>query len=148
MLTTVNEYCKQRGVSRQYVYEYVRKGKFILHELPLFAHCEGQYIEVGTHKVLEIPLQYTSHYKFIKDDAAFIQVLTENPILEQYYCSILNEKNEDKRFELQKSFAHFAASLAQSDKAALENAKVIFNHNLLQHMQNISAELELILEGS
>jgi hypothetical protein len=25
---------------------------------------------------------------------------------------------------------------------------VIFNHNLLQHMQNMSAELELILEGS
>ena len=29
-ITTVSEYCKKRGVSRQFVYEYIRKGKFEL----------------------------------------------------------------------------------------------------------------------
>ena len=52
-LQTVTEYCKDKNVSKQFVYEYIKKGKFELIELPLFVEFEGERIEVGTKKFLK-----------------------------------------------------------------------------------------------
>lgn len=53
MITTVAAYCKERGVSRQFVYEYIKKGKFKLYETPKYIKVRDKYIEVGKEKVLE-----------------------------------------------------------------------------------------------
>jgi hypothetical protein len=55
MLVTIKDYCSQRTVSRQFVYEYIRKGKFEVVELPLFVRFEGKEIEVGKQKFLKDP---------------------------------------------------------------------------------------------
>lgn len=52
-LQTVTEYCKEKNVSKQFVYEYIRKGKFELIELPLFVELNGEKIQVGSKKFLK-----------------------------------------------------------------------------------------------
>jgi predicted DNA-binding protein YlxM (UPF0122 family) len=53
-LITVTEYAKQRQVSKQFVYEYIKKGKLELIELPLFVEYEGAKQMVGTKKFVTI----------------------------------------------------------------------------------------------
>ncbi len=57
-LTTVKEYCALRGVSRQFVNDYVKKGKFQLVELPTFVNFDGGVVEIGKQKFLQVPEQY------------------------------------------------------------------------------------------
>lgn len=52
-LLTVTEYCQKRKVSKQFVYEYIRKGKLFLLELPIFVEYEGKKHEVGTKKFVK-----------------------------------------------------------------------------------------------
>lgn len=51
---TVQDYAAQRGVSKQFVYEYIKKGKLELIEVPLFFEYEGVRHEAGTKKMLKI----------------------------------------------------------------------------------------------
>lgn len=51
-LLTIGEYSKKRKVSRQFIYEYIRKGKFEVVELPLFVEYNGIKINKGTKKFL------------------------------------------------------------------------------------------------
>jgi hypothetical protein len=62
-LTTVKDYCIDRGVSRQFVYEYIRKGKFEKIELPIFVEFEGHKVAVGKQKFLKVPPQYAAEKK-------------------------------------------------------------------------------------
>ena len=62
-LTTIKDYCTHRGVSRQFVYEYIKKGKFELLELPIFVNFDGSQIEVGKQKFLKVPPQYAAEKK-------------------------------------------------------------------------------------
>jgi hypothetical protein len=55
-LVTIKDYCAQKEVSRQFVYEYIRKGKFEVLELPIFVNFEGHVLEVGTQKFLKNPM--------------------------------------------------------------------------------------------
>jgi hypothetical protein len=55
MITTIADYAKNRGVTRQFIYEYVQKGKFRHFELPIFIELDGKRIEVGSKKFLEVP---------------------------------------------------------------------------------------------
>jgi hypothetical protein len=49
---TVKDYCDARKVSRQYVYQEIKKGKFKTIELPVFTEYQGKRIEVGHQKFL------------------------------------------------------------------------------------------------
>jgi hypothetical protein len=51
---TVQDYAAQRGVSKQFVYEYIKKGKLELVEVPLFFEYEGKRHEAGSKKMLKI----------------------------------------------------------------------------------------------
>ncbi len=62
-LTTVKDYCNQQNVSRQFVNDYVKKGKFQVLELPTFVELDGEKIEIGKQKFLKIPSQYVSQKK-------------------------------------------------------------------------------------
>ena len=62
-LTTVKEYCTERGVSRQFVYEYINKGKFEVLNLPVFIEYDGVRQSIGTKKFLKVPPQYAAEKK-------------------------------------------------------------------------------------
>jgi hypothetical protein len=51
-VVTVKDYCDARKVSRQYVYQEIKKGKFKTIELPIFTEYQGKRIEVGHQKFL------------------------------------------------------------------------------------------------
>ena len=55
-LITVKDYCAQKDVSRQFVYEYIKKGKFEVVELPIFVRFQGHELEVGKQKFLKDPM--------------------------------------------------------------------------------------------
>lgn len=59
VLTTVTQYCKDRNVTKQFVYEYIKKKKFQVLELPIFIIIDGKNVEVGTKKFLQVPPQYS-----------------------------------------------------------------------------------------
>ena len=95
-LTTVKDYCTQRGVSRQFVYEYIKKGKFELLDLPIFVELEGIQIAVGKKKFLKVPPQYAAEKKpywsgDLSDD--------------DYAASMAIDATTDE--ELQKHLAHY-----------------------------------------
>ncbi len=62
-LTTVKDYCAQQNVSRQFVNDYVKKGKFQFLELSTFVELDGEKIEIGKQKFLKIPSQYAIQKK-------------------------------------------------------------------------------------
>jgi hypothetical protein len=55
MLTTIKEYCTVRGVSRQFVYKYIKLGKFQLMTLPIYTELDGLKINIGTENFLKVP---------------------------------------------------------------------------------------------
>lgn len=50
MLMTIKQYCETRGVTKQYVGEYIKKGRIPAVELPVFAEYEGERVEIGQQK--------------------------------------------------------------------------------------------------
>ncbi len=48
----IKDYCNARKVSRQYVYQEIKKGKFKTVELPVFTEYNGKKINVGIQKFL------------------------------------------------------------------------------------------------
>lgn len=55
MLTTIKEYCTVRGVSRQFVYKYIKLGKFQLVNLPIYTELDGLRINIGSENFLKVP---------------------------------------------------------------------------------------------
>lgn len=49
---SVKDYCEKRKVSRQYVYQEIKKGKFKTIDLPVFVEYLGKKIKVGEQKFL------------------------------------------------------------------------------------------------
>ena len=57
-LITISDYCQQRQVKSQFVYEYIRKGKFEVVEMPVFAEWQGKKFSAGVQKFLKISDAY------------------------------------------------------------------------------------------
>ncbi len=51
-VVTVKDFCKQQKVSRQYVNQEIKSGKFKTIELPIFTEYKGKKVAVGTQKFL------------------------------------------------------------------------------------------------
>jgi hypothetical protein len=51
-IVTIKAYCDARKVSRQYVYQEIKSGKFKTVVLPIYADHNGKKIEVGSQKFL------------------------------------------------------------------------------------------------
>lgn len=49
---SIKDYCDKRKVSRQYVYQEIKKGKFKTVDLPVFTEYQGKKIEVGQQRFL------------------------------------------------------------------------------------------------
>lgn len=95
-LTTVKDYCTHRGVSRQFVYEYIKKGKFEMLELPVFVELEGIKIGVGKQKFLKVPPQYLAEKK----------PYWSGDVSDSDYAHAMSKDATDD-WELQKHLAHY-----------------------------------------
>ncbi len=106
-LTTVKDYCLERGVSRQFVHEYVRKGKFTIIELPYFVELNGKKHNIGKQKFLEIPDNFSVEQKpywsgDISDNDYAEQLAsdaTEDFELRKFLTQLLKIEDEDTRFK-------------------------------------------------
>ena len=151
MITTVKEYCKMRGVTRQFVYEYVRKGKFELKEMPAFVEFEGNKIVVGMEKVLIVPDTFmeksTDKLTFSKlDDAAFVQYLTDNQELQKFYSAYLNIKDKEARSTFKKDMYDNINSRNEPEKTMLKQALDEANIKLMQRMVSMSNDMKKVLK--
>ena len=99
MLTTISDYCQQRGVTKQFVYEYVRKKKFELIDLPVFAEVNGEKIVGGTQKFLRVPEAFEPELDFPSFDsaAAFVDYLTDYPELAERNKAYFQLTDADER---------------------------------------------------
>lgn len=108
-LTTVKDYCTQRGVSRQFVYEYIKKGKFELLTLPIFTEFNGERVSVGNQKFIKVPPQYLP----LEDDATYAKnvakQVTSDAVLQvdiERLFMIADETIADQfRLELEQKYA-------------------------------------------
>jgi hypothetical protein len=108
-LTTVKDYCTQRGVSRQFVYEYIRKGKFQLLTLPVFTEFNGIRVSVGNQKFINVPPQYLP----LEEDAQYAKSIAERVTSDSElrtdirHMFMLSDENEAVKFrrELEKKYA-------------------------------------------
>jgi hypothetical protein len=155
-LTTVKDYCTQRGVSRQFVYEYIRKGKFELLTLPVFTEFNGERVSVGKQKFINVPPQYFP----LEDDATYAETMAESATSDselqleiQAMFMIADEKEALKfRHKLEKKYAAphpkakaFASAQKKMHQAMLDEMADIEN-NLAQLEANVDRLSEAKLE--
>lgn len=120
-LTTIKEYCTLRGVSRQFVYEYIRKKKFTLLELPVFIEWEGTKKEIGKQKFLKVPPEYAVEKKrYWSGD------MSDN----EYNLSLVADATEDKELQthILKLFSLKSESAASAYKKDLFENLFPLNH--------------------
>lgn len=148
-LTTVKDYCVQRGVSRQFVYEYIRNGKFEVLTLPIFAEFNGERVSVGNQKFIKVPPQYLP----IEDDATYAKSVAERATSDtelrvkiQQLFNIFDETEANNfRSELEKKYAKphpkaklFAAAQEKIHQIMLNEMEAL-STNLAQLKTEISA---------
>jgi hypothetical protein len=144
MITTIPEYCKQRNVTRQFVYEYIKKGKFKHYDMPVFIESNGDKIMLGNQKVLEVPEEFApkpSDALPFTDDAMndrdyIVRQVTDNPILQDLYRELLFKIPEGDKFAAKAAFD--AAIESHPDRDALKVAVDEANIRLMQHMRKIT----------
>ena len=126
MITTVANYCKTRGVSRQFVYQYIKKGKFKLIEVPKFIKINEEMIEMGTEKVLDVPDSHLSTSALTSDFEKFININTKDKKLIEFYkkSSSIEDKKTKNQF-----IADFKNGLNDADKIKFEEANNDFLAN-------------------
>jgi hypothetical protein len=154
MLTTVANYCAERKVTRQFVYKYIREGKFKAVELPTFTRHNGQEIAIGVQKFIEIPEAFAE--KAINRQLLtlqpesdtdkldfFVNYMTDSPILEGYYRAILENPSERKALK-EKMYADIN-NRPEDERAVLLQQLDILNVRLLAYMKKLQTEMKEII---
>jgi hypothetical protein len=156
MLTTVATYCTERQVTRQFVYRYIREGKFKTVELPTFTRHNGQEIAVGVQKFLEIPDAFTEkaiNKKLLTEQTGtktarldfFVNYMTDSPLLEVHYQAILSEKDATVRQALKaKMYADIHAH-PEDERAFLLQQLDVLNLRLMTYMKTLRSEISDIM---
>jgi hypothetical protein len=145
MLISIADYCQQRGVTRQFVYQYIKKGTFKRVDLPLFVEMGGEKKQVGTHTCIEVPegLQPKLRYE---GPALKIEETTSHSALKQFYKEYFALPKAERESFRVKTFAHID-SQPPAEKAAFYEAIEQANAQMLQDMIVANQELEAILKG-
>ena len=147
MIATVADYCQQRGVTKQFVYDYVRKEKFQLIDLPVFTEVDGKRVSGGTQKFLSVPESFIPELDFPHFDsqAAFVDYLTDYPELAQkhkaYFALAASERPAFK--------AAMYADIAQRPEAerdAFHEAQSRLNDAMMAHMKGMQKHLKRTLK--
>ena len=147
-ITTVSEYCQKRGVSRQFIYEYVRKGKFELVELPIFVELDGQKFNIGNQKLLKVPDIFAPK---AQDNRVLVEVenqaenLTEHHILQGYYDQYLKLSDIQKRKELKQKLYADIESRPEDERKMLFAAIDEANIRLMQRMTAVNKEVQNVM---
>jgi hypothetical protein len=152
MITTIPDYCKQRNVTRQFVYEYIKKGKFKHYEMPVFVESNGDKIMLGNQKVLEVPEEFAPK----KSDAqpfvlptvdgpeSIINSITDDPVLSDMYRNLLSKESKaDKK--VARNALHVAIEL-HPDRDRLKIALDEANIRLMQHMVKMQAFMQDVVK--
>lgn len=146
MLTTIADYCQKRGVTRQFVYEYIKKGKFEVLELPVFAEYGGERIGVGVQKFIVVPdaLSPKPSDKNVElggSNAVFVAQLTQHKELQVFYTTYLSLPDAADRAAFKAQFYAALDLRAESERAALYAALDEANVKLLQYMSSLHKEM-------
>lgn len=156
MLTTVANYCSERQVTRQFVYRYIREGKFKTIELPTYTRHNGQEVAVGVQKFLEIPDTFAEKaitqklLKEIPDSQAnrldfFISYMTDSPIIQAHYRAMLEEKDPSVKKALHEKMYADINTRPETERAALQQQLDILNVRMMGYMKKLYAETQEIL---
>jgi hypothetical protein len=158
MLTTVANYCAERNVTRQFVYKYIREGKFKSVELPTFARHNGQEITVGVQKFIEIPDAFAEKVitrQLLKADPDasenrlefFVDYMTDSPILKAHYRAILETKGQDPSVQAalkEKMYADINGRPEHERTVLLQQLDVL-NVRLMTYMKKLQVEVKEII---
>jgi hypothetical protein len=156
MLTTVANYCTERQVTRQFVYRYIREGKFRTIELPTFTRHNGEEIKVGVQKFLEIPdafAEKTVSRKLLTEKPEssadrldfFAQYMTDSPLLEAYYRILLLEKDPSVRKTLKEKMYAEIDARPEEERAFLLQQLDVLNIRLMTYMKTLRSEVREIM---
>lgn len=145
MITTIPIYCKERGVTRQFVYAYIKSGKFKHFEMPVFIELNGDKITLGMQKVLEVPDEFAPKKSDLTPFTAdtlgnldeLLNRLTDEPELKSLYLQLLTSGDKQSaRLRLN------AAIDAHPDRDRLRVAEDEASIRLLQHMKQTNNYLQ------
>jgi hypothetical protein len=152
MITTIPDYCKKRNVTRQFVYEYIRKGKFKHFEMPTFIEINGDKIQIGMQKVLEVPDELAPKATdsnaltetTIGDLDDFLNRMTDMPELKELYRqAFMSSPNGDKKSAKAAFDAHIEA---HPDRDRFKSAMEEVNIRLIQDMKKLNVFMGDVLK--
>jgi hypothetical protein len=148
MLTTIADYCQQRGVTKQFVYEYVRKQKFELIELPVFAEINGQKISGGTQKFLSVPEAFEPELDFPTFDsaAAFVDYLTDYPELAERNKAYFQLTNKEEKAAFKATMYAELATRPEAERTAFMDAQARLAEATYNHMNEMQKRLKRVLK--
>jgi hypothetical protein len=144
MITTIPDYCKKRNVTRQFVYEYIKKGKFKHFEMPTFIEINGDKIQIGMQKVLEVPDEFAPKATdltsvseaTIGDLDDFLNRMTDMPELKELYRQAFTLSPDTDRKAAKAAFD--AQINAHPDRERLKSAMDEVNIRLIQDMKKLN----------
>lgn len=153
MLITIADYCAQRNVSKQFVYEYIRKGKLTVLDLPTFIEFKGEKVHLGMQKMLDVPEVLAPKAKDAKplppldselNMTIFIEGITDSPFLRDFYAQYLTATDANEKKSLKQKF-HSMLKNAENG-AALSAEFDEANLKIMQHMRKQGEQIKQILE--
>lgn len=156
MLTTVATYCTERQVTRQFVYRYIREGKFKTIELPTFTRHNGQEIKVGVQKFLEVPDAFTEKAltkKLLTQQTQssadrldfFVNYMTDSTLLEAHYRALLSEKDPAVRKSLKEKMYADIDRRPEEERTLLLQQLDVLNIRLMTYMKTLRSEVQEIM---
>jgi hypothetical protein len=157
MLITIADYCAQRNVSKQFVYEYIKKGKLTVLELPTFIEFKGEKVQLGMQKMLDVPEPLIPKASDKKTTppmdfdnplslTQFIEEMTDEPFLKDVYYQVLSCTDVQERKVLKKKM--YETIDASPNKEALRASIDEVNIKLMQYMRRMGSQMQDILAES
>jgi hypothetical protein len=152
MLMTISDYCAQRNVSKQFVYEYIRKGKLTVLELPTFVELNGERVTLGMQKMLDVSETLAPKVKDSKALAsldtplskeAFVSELTDNPYLHAFYVKYLSMEGKEAKKAMKSAFYAEIDALPNGTEIRDEIDEV--NLKMMQYMRKQGSQIKAVL---
>lgn len=98
MLFAISDYQKRKGVSLQFIAEYTKKGIFKKLDLSIFVEYEGEKIEVGKKRMLQVPPQYLpDDADEIRDAEELAMQVSEDAEIREAFKKMLLQDDDNER---------------------------------------------------
>ena len=152
MLITIQDYCQQRNVSKQFVYEYIKKGKLTVLELPTFVEMDGEKVHLGMQKVLDVrdnlvpkpsDSKALSPLDSAPDLGKFVKEITENPFLQDFFTQYLSATDANQKKSFKQKFNEMLKSAENGPELSAEFDEV--NIKIMQYMRKQSQQITEVL---